>query len=159
MTAVYPGSFDPVTFGHIDIITRASGFVDRLIVAVLGNPSKNVLFTAEERVGHLKEVIVGKSNIEVESFEGLLVDFAKRKDADCIIRGLRAVTDFEYEFQMALTNRSMTGDLETLFISTSTQYLYLSSSIVKEIAKFGGNIDNMVPPEIKRHIQDKYRGI
>jgi len=157
MTAVYPGSFDPTTLGHLDIITRASAFADKLVVAVLNNSAKSALFTAEERVAHVKEVTSGIKNVSVESFEGLLVDFVKKQGAHCVIRGLRAVTDFEYEFQMALTNRSMKTDLETLFIPTSTQYLYLSSNIVREIARFGGNIDNMVPPQIKKYVIEKYK--
>ncbi len=157
MIAVYPGSFDPVTFGHLDIIKRASKFSDKLIVAVLNNSSKTPFFSVEERVEHLKEVTHGMKGIEIVSFSGLLVDFVREKNAQLIIRGLRAVTDFESEFQMALTNRMLANDVETLFISTSTQYLYLSSSIVREVIKFGGNIDAMVPPEIKSHLINKIK--
>lgn len=157
MIAVYPGSFDPMTLGHLDIIKRASKFTDKLIVAVLANSSKNSAFTIEERLEQLKTVTQDMENVEIISFKGLLIDFARENDAKLIIRGLRAVTDFEYEFQMALANRSLLPDTETLFISTSTQYLYLSSSIVKEIAKYGGNIDGMVPPEIKSQIVSKLR--
>jgi len=158
LIAVYPGSFDPTTYGHIDIIARASLFVDRLYVAVLNNSAKNPLFTVEERQAQLRELTAPWPNVEVDSFSGLLVDYARSKDARIIIRGLRAVTDFEYEFQMALTNRSMAQDIETLFISTNTQHLYLSSSIVKEVARFGGNIDEMVPPLIKASLQTKMGG-
>lgn len=157
MVAVYPGSFDPITLGHLDIIKRASKFTDRLIVAVLSNSGKKSFFTAEERVDQLREVIRNRDmqNVSVLSFSGLLIDFVKKNNAGLVIRGLRAVTDFEYEFQMALINRSLLPDIETLFIPTSTQYLYLSSSIVKEIATYGGNIDEMVPPEIKTRLQHK----
>ena len=158
LIAVYPGSFDPTTYGHIDIIARASRFVDRLYVAVLNNSAKNPLFTVEERMAHLRTLAEPWPNVEIDSFSGLLVDYAREQNARIIIRGLRAVTDFEYEFQMALTNRSMAQDIETLFISTNTQHLYLSSSIVKEVARFGGNIDEMVPPLIKESLEEKMRG-
>ena len=149
MTAVYPGSFDPATFGHMDIITRASKLFDHLYVAVLKNSAKKSFFSAEERVEQLSELTNEIKNISVVSFSGLLVDFAKQSDAKIIIRGLRAVTDFEYEFQMALTNKSMADEIETVFVAANTQHLYLSSSIVKEVIINGGNIDNMVPQLIK----------
>lgn len=154
--AVYPGSFDPTTNGHMDIIERASSFVDRLVVGVLENPSKKPLFSVQERVEHIKILTRHLDNVEVIPFSGLLCDFAKSVEAKLVIRGLRAVTDFEYEFQMALTNRSLYEDMETLFIPTSTQFLYLSSSVVKEIAAFGGNVDAMVPSEIKRALEKKF---
>ncbi len=153
--AVYPGSFDPTTNGHLDIIKRAARICDKLIVAVLENPSKEPLFTVEERVKQLEIIVKDFENVEVRSFSGLLVDFAKSVGSNIVIRGLRGVTDFSYEFQMALTNRSMDSEIETLFISADTQYLYFSSSQVKEIAFFGGNIDNMVPPVIKDEINKK----
>ncbi len=153
--AVYPGSFDPTTNGHLDIITRASKLCDKLIVAVLENPSKKPLFTVEERVEHLKIILKDYPNVEVRSFSGLLVDFVKSVGSNIVVRGLRGVTDFSYEFQMALTNRSMDNEIETLFISADTQYLFFSSSQVKEIALFGGNIDNMVPKIIKDEISKK----
>lgn len=156
MIAVYPGSFDPTTYGHIDIIKRASKFSDTLIVAVLNNPNKKSLFTVDERVSHLKSITKDISGIKVESFTGLLVDFAKKNNAELIIRGLRALTDFEYEFKMALTNRELNHNIETLFIPTSTQYLFISSSVVKEIAKFNGDFYKMVPDIVTRDIKIKY---
>ena len=158
LKANYPGSFDPVTHGHLDIITRASKLVDCLVVGILENPNKkNSLFTVDERIEHLKLVTGELENVEVASFKGLLVDFAEKIDAKVVIRGLRAVTDFENEFQMALINRSLHNDIETFFISTSVNYLYLSSSTVKEVAMFGGNIKGMVPPEIEKIVLEKYR--
>ncbi|MCI1931073.1 MAG: pantetheine-phosphate adenylyltransferase [Clostridia bacterium] len=156
--AIYPGSFDPVTNGHLDIIKRASKLVDKLVVSVLENPhKKSSLFTVEERIENLKLVTKDIKNIEISSFRGLLVDYAQQIDAQVIIRGLRAVTDFESEFQMALTNKSLFPNIETLFIPTSIEYLYLSSSTVKEIAMFGGNICGMVPCEIKESVLKKFR--
>ncbi len=155
--AVYPGSFDPTTNGHLDIIKRASGFVDQLVVGVLENPSKTPLFSIRERVEHLKTLTDELKNVEIMPFSGLLSDFVKKVEAKLVIRGLRAVSDFEYEFQMALTNRSLNENLETLFIPTSTQFLYLSSSVVKEIAMFGGDISDMVPERIQSVIIDKFR--
>ena len=155
--AVYPGSFDPTTNGHLDIIKRASGFVDQLVVGVLENPSKTPLFSIRERVEHLKTLTDELKNVEIMPFSGLLSDFVKKVEEKLVIRGLRAVSDFEYEFQMALTNRSLNENLETLFIPTSTQFLYLSSSVVKEIAMFGGDISDMVPEKIQSVIIDKFR--
>ena len=146
--AVYPGSFDPCTNGHIDIISRASRLFDRVIVAVLINNSKSPLFTAEERVEMLKTAVADYSNVEVFSFDGLLVDFMKTVKADIIIKGIRAVSDFEYEFQMALTNHELYNDAETLFIPTSKDYMFLSSSIVKEIAGYGGSLEGLVPDSL-----------
>lgn len=160
--AIYPGSFDPVTNGHLDIIKRAAKLVDKLVVSVLENPHKSgSLFTIDERINHLKRVTKDIENVEISSFNGLLVDYAKQINAQAVIRGLRAVTDFESEFQMALTNRSLMPELETLFIPTSVEYLYLSSSTLKEVAMFGGNICSMVPCEIKQDVLDKYtkRGV
>mgnify|MGYP002528450070 CR=1 FL=1 len=147
-TVVYPGSFDPCTNGHIDIISRASRLFDRVIVAVLINNSKSPLFTAEERVEMLKTAVADYSNVEVFSFDGLLVDFMKAVKADIIIKGIRAVSDFEYEFQMALTNHELYNDAETLFIPTSKDYMFLSSSIVKEIAGYGGSLEGLVPDSL-----------
>lgn len=152
MRAVYPGSFDPTTYGHMDIIERASAFTDELIVAVLNNSTKRAMFTIDQRLEMLKKLTSHLQNVRVASFSGLLVNFAEENAARLIIRGLRAVTDFENEFQMALTNRSLNNNIETLFISTSTQYLFLSSSIVKEVASLGGNVDDMVSPFVKEQL-------
>ncbi len=144
-TAVYPGSFDPCTNGHLDIISRSARIFDRVIVAVLTNSSKTPLFTVEERVELLKSVTEEFPNVEVMSFSGLLVDFMKDVNASIIIKGLRAVSDFEYEFQMALTNSALSNDIETLFMPTRKEYMFLSSSIVKEIAKYGGSLEGLTP--------------
>lgn len=154
--AVYPGSFDPATNGHLDIINRASKIVDKLIVAPLINFSKVHTFSLDERVEHLKILTSHIPNVEVKPFDGLLVNFARENDVKIIIRGLRAVTDFEYEFQMALANRNLANDIETLFVSTSVQYLYLSSGMVKEVARLGGDISNMIPEQIKKHVLEKF---
>ncbi|MBR6400963.1 MAG: pantetheine-phosphate adenylyltransferase [Firmicutes bacterium] len=157
--AVYPGSFDPTTNGHLDVIERAAKIVDKLIVGVLINPNKKGLFTVEERVEQLKSLTQSLPNVEVRSFSGLLVDFARSVDARIVIRGLRAVTDFEYEFQMALTNRSLAGEIETLFIPTSAHYMYVSSSMVKEVASFGKSVEGMVPESIQKQMDEKYKNI
>lgn len=143
--AVYPGSFDPITNGHEDIIKRASGIFDELIVAVLVNPDKKGLFRIEERVELIKKVVAPYPNVKVESFSGLLINFMKAKNAEVIIKGLRALSDFEYEFQMALMNNKLSPTVETLFMMTSAQYSYLSSSAVKQVAMFGGCIKDLVP--------------
>lgn len=156
MTAIYPGSFDPATYGHLDIIKRAAAISDRLIVGILDNPSKNPLFTANEKKRHLEEITKDMENVEIETFSGLLVDFAVEREAKIIIRGLRALTDFEYEFQMALTNRELVNTIETLFVPTSKEYLFLSSSVVKEIASFGGAYDSMVPEIVKVDLKKKF---
>ena len=155
MLAIYPGSFDPMTYGHLDIIKRAAKFCDKLVVAVLNNSVKQPFFSVEEKKEILREAVFDLKNVAVDSFSGLLVDYAKAMGSRIVIRGLRAVTDFEYEFQLALTNRLLAGDLETLFISTSVEYLYLSSSVVKEIAINGGDIEKMVPGNVRRRILDK----
>ncbi|MEI3218370.1 MAG: pantetheine-phosphate adenylyltransferase [Lachnoclostridium sp.] len=155
--AIYPGSFDPVTYGHLDIIRRSSGLVDELIVGVLNNNAKSPLFSVEERVKMLDEVVEDLQNVKVVPFEGLLVEFAKRMDAKMIVRGLRAITDFEYELQMAQTNQKLSGDLETVFLTTSLQYSYLSSTTVKEVAAFGGDISQFVPETVIDRIQEKIR--
>ena len=143
--AICPGSFDPVTLGHLDIIRRASQMFDKVIVAVLVNPEKNPSFTAEERLDMIRRVITDIPNVEVECFEGLLADYARLKNAHTIVKGLRAVTDFEYEFQMALINRKLNPEADTVFLTTSSQHMYLSSSMVKSIASFGGDISDFVP--------------
>ena len=146
--AIYPGSFDPITLGHQDIIERAAKMFDKLIVAVLINRAKSPLFSADERVKMIQMVTGHIDNVEVRSFDGLSVDFAESMGAKVIVRGLRAVTDFEYELQMAQTNRAMKHDIDTIFLTTDLRYAYLSSSIVKEVASYGGQIDLFLPPEI-----------
>ena len=155
-TAIYPGSFDPVTFGHIDIIKRASAMVDKLIIGVLRNSAKTPLFSVEERVNMLKEVTEGIDNIEIQSFDGLLIDFAKSVDAHIIVRGLRAVTDFEYELQLAQTNKAVYPDIDTLFLVTSVVYSYLSSSVVREIASYNGDISKFVPECVTEKLKEKF---
>ncbi len=150
--AVCPGSFDPVTKGHLDIISRASKLFDKVIVLVSVNPKKQASFTAEERVELLKTVTKNIPNVEVESFTGLLADYVTQKGATAIVKGLRAVTDFEYEFQQALANKKLCPTAETVFLVTSAENMYLSSSVVKQIAYFGGEISDFVPPEIEEII-------
>ncbi len=157
-TAVYPGSFDPVTNGHLDIIRRASKMFDRLIIAVLNNSSKSPLFSTEERVKMLNEVTQGLSNCSVESFGGLTIDYCHQKNAQFIVRGLRAVTDFEYELQIAQTNRVIAADIDTVFLTTNLKYSYLSSSIVKEIAGYDGDISAFVDRRVAQRIKAKIRG-
>ncbi len=154
--AVYPGSFDPCTNGHLDVIKRASKLFDKVIVAVLTNNSKNPLFSVEERANMLRLVTKDMDNVKIDTFSGLLVDYMKKIDSRVIIKGIRAVSDFEYEFQMALTNRTLYGDLETLFLHTSQEYMFLSSSIVKEIAKYGGSLDGLVPGDLIPIIKDRF---
>lgn len=146
--AVYPGSFDPCTNGHLDVIKRASKLFDKVIVAVLINDTKQPLFSAEQRVQMLRIAAEDLDNVEVNSFSGLLVDFMKKVNSQIIIKGIRAVSDFEYEFQMALTNKTLYEDLETLFLHTSKEYMFLSSSIVKEIAKYNGSLEGLVPKNL-----------
>ena len=153
---IYPGSFDPITLGHLDIILRSSKIVDKLIIGVLNNSTKKPLFTVNERVNMIREVTKGIENVEVESFEGLLVDFADLKEAGLIVRGLRAITDFDYELQLAQTNNKINPHVDTLFLTTSVEYSYLSSSIVKEIAKYGGDITQLVPESIVPLVYEKY---
>ncbi len=152
---VYPGSFDPITYGHLDIITRSSKLFDKLYIGVLNNSSKNSLFTAQERVEMIKKVTGGITNIEIAAFDGLLVDYADLVHANAIVRGLRAVTDFEYEIQIAQTNHRLNPNVDTVFLTTSTKYAYLSSSIVKEIASYDGDISQFVPEVIIDTIYNK----
>jgi len=154
---IYPGSFDPVTFGHLDIIERSSKMFDKLIVGVLYNKSKKALFSAEERVKMIRSVTGHLCNVEVTSFEGLSVDFARAQGAHVLVRGLRAVTDFEYELQMAQTNHAISPDIDTIFLTTDLKYAYLSSSIVKEVAAFDGNIDIFVPADIVPLVKEKLK--
>ena len=155
LRAVYPGSFDPVTCGHLDIIRRSRSLADELIVGVLNNKAKTPLFSVEERVKMLEEMTKNMPGVKVVPFEGLLIDFAKEMSAGIVVRGLRAVTDFEYELQMAQTNNKLSPELETVFLTTSLEYSYLSSTIVKEVAAFGGDISQFVPETIERRIQEK----
>ena len=156
VTAVYPGSFDPVTYGHLDVIQRAAARFDRLIVACLRNATKAPLFDLDERVELLGKVTADLGNVEVAVFEGLLVDFCKDRGVRLIVKGLRAVSDFEYELQMAQMN-SRLGDVETLFLSTSPVYSFLSSSLVKEVARFGGDVADFVPPVVAEHLERRLR--
>lgn len=155
MIYVYPGSFDPITNGHLDIITRASKLCDKLIVAVGRNESKKPSFTVEERIDFIKSSLDGRDDIVVTSFSGLLADFVRQTGAKTVIKGLRAMSDFEYEFQMALLNKNLEPDMETLFMMTNVNYSYLSSSAVKEIAKNGGNIEGLVPECIREKVMNK----
>jgi pantetheine-phosphate adenylyltransferase len=157
-TAIYPGSFDPVTNGHLSIIIRAAGLFDRVIVAALKNNSKNPAFTETEKVEMINMVVKesGLTNVEVVAFSGLLADYCKEVGASYIVKGLRAMSDFEYEFQMALTNKKINPDVETVFLSTNSENMYLSSSIVKEVARYGGDISGFVPPCIEEKIKQKF---
>lgn len=155
--AVCPGSFDPATNGHIDIIERAAKLFDKVIVAVLNNPRKQPLFSVDERVEILKKACNHMENVEIDSFSGLLTDYAKSRNANAIVKGLRAVSDFEYELQMALMNKKLNPEIETVFIMTSSRYSYLSSSIVKEVAKFGGCIRDLVPEIIESEIIKRFK--
>ena len=155
-TAIYPGSFDPVTRGHLDIIERAAKTTDKLIVAVLNNGAKNSLFSVEERVKMLEEETKDIPNVEIRSFNGLLVEFAAQCDANVIIRGLRAITDFEYELQMSQTNRVLNHNIDTLFLTADLKYSYVSSSTVKEVARFGGDISSFVTPNIANYVMKKF---
>lgn len=154
--AIYPGSFDPVTFGHLDMIKRSAAIVDELIVGVLNNSAKNSLFSVDERVSMLKELTKDIPNVTVDSFDGLLVDYMKKSGATIIVRGLRAVTDFEYELQIAQTNHVEYPEVETIFLTTNLKYSYLSSSVVREFAAYGGDISNFVPPQFIDRIYEKY---
>lgn len=154
--AIYPGSFDPVTNGHLDMIGRSAKLVDELVVGVLNNSAKNALFSVDERVSMLEEMTSHLENVKIGSFRGLLVDYAKSIGATIIIRGLRAVTDFEYELQIAQTNHEVDTDIETIFLTTRLEYAYLSSTIVKEFASYGGDISHFVPEQLAGRIYAKY---
>ena len=156
LTALCPGTFDPVTNGHIDVVERAAGLFDHVIVAVIDNPNKEPMFTAEERVGMLKEALGGLSNVEGASFGGLLVDYARQRGIGIIVKGLRAVSDFDYELQMAQMNRHLSG-VETCFVPTNPQWSYLSSSLVKEVAQLGGDVSALVPSHVLPLLQEKLR--
>lgn len=154
--AVYPGSFDPITYGHLDIINRGLKVFDEIIVAVACNSQKNALFSFDERVDMIRQVIGGQERVTVDTFTGLLIDYVAHRKAHVVIRGLRAISDFEYEFQIAQMNSCISQNVETLFMMTSLQYGYLSSSIVKEVCSLNGNIDGFVPPEVKAALRSKY---
>ena len=154
--AVYPGSFDPVTYGHLDIIARSAEIMDELVVGVLMNQAKTPLFSVEERVNMLHSMTKNISNVRIESFSGLSVDFARKEGAGFFIRGLRAITDFDYELQMSQTNRIMAPEIDTIFLTTSLQYAYLSSTTVKEVASYGGDISNFVPPLVEKAVMEKF---
>lgn len=153
--AVYPGSFDPITNGHLDIINRAAKLYDKVIVGVLNNSSKNPMFSASERKAMIDEVIKDIPNVSCDTFSGLLVDFAKKNGATVIIKGLRTVADFEYEFQMALLNKALNPEYETMFMMTDSKYSYISSSMVKDVAKYNGELNGLVPPSVILEIKEK----
>jgi len=157
--AVYPGSFDPITFGHIDIIERAAGLFDRLVVAVATNPLKKGLFTVEERLALLREVLADYPNAEAGCFTGLTVKYAEKSGAQALIRGLRAISDFENEFMMALTNKKLVPAVETIFLMTRAEFSFISSSAVREVASFGGCVRDMVPLPVERALRTKFAGL
>lgn len=154
-TAIYPGSFDPVTHGHLDIVNRAAEIFDRVVIAVLENPSKKPLFTTQERVGMIRKSLGERPGVEVSTFNGLTIDYARSVGARVIVRGLRAVSDFESEFQMALMNRRLNPDVVTVFIPTSLRHLFLSSSLIKELSAFGGDISEFVPAHVVQPLQQR----
>ena len=157
--AIYPGSFDPVTNGHIDIIVRGLKIFDRIVVGILNNPEKNPLFTVTERKAMLEASLKSFANVEVDTFDGLLVDYALQRGAQAILRGMRAVSDFEYEFQMALMNRRLNREIQTVFLMTGLRWIFTSSSIIKEAARFGGNINGMVPKVVNQQLQRKFAAL
>lgn len=157
--AIYPGSFDPVTNGHLDIVERGLKLFDKIIVAIMTNPGKKFLFPLEERREMLVESMKDFSNVEIDAFDGLTVDYANQRKAQAILRGLRALSDFEYEFQMALMNRRLNREVQTVFLMTGLRWIYTSSSIIKQAAQFGGSIKGMVPPLVEKKIRERYRQI
>lgn len=156
--AVYPGTFDPVTFGHIDLIKRASRIFDKVIVAVAHNTSKGVLFGVDERIAMLKDASKGLRNVSINAFDGLVVDYVKSTGANVMIRGLRMISDFEYEFQMALTNRKLAGDIETIFMMPHEEYSYVSSKLIKEAASLGADVGKFIPKRAQAALKRKLRG-
>jgi pantetheine-phosphate adenylyltransferase len=158
-TAIYPGTFDPITYGHIDVIERAVKMFKRVVVLVARNTTKSPLFSDDERIAMIKEVFKKNKNVDVDGFDGLLVEYAKRRGSTVIIRGLRAMSDFEYEFQMALTNRKLDGSIDTVFLVPHERYTYLNSTIVREVAMLGGDVSDFVPPSIRRHLTAKVKSL
>jgi pantetheine-phosphate adenylyltransferase len=157
ITAIYPGTSDPVTFGHVDVISRAAGIFDRVVIGVVANPQhKQPMFSLDERVGFLRDALVDLENVEVDVFSELVVDFARRWDAKVIVKGLRVISDFEWEFQMNQLNRTLAPDIETVYVMASPQVSFVSSSGVKEIASFGGNVDELVPEPVARRFAELY---
>lgn len=159
MIAVYPGSFDPITYGHIDIIERSSKKFEKIIVSVLNNPAKKPMFSVNERVKFIEEATKHLDNVIVDSFSGLLIDYVKQNDISIIVKGLRSTTDFEYELQMALTNKCLDQNIETVFLMTSSNYIYLSSSLVKDVVKFNGDVSKFVPPVVREAVIRKIKGV
>ena len=155
LTALCPGTFDPVTNGHLDIVRRAARLFDRVVVAVVENPAKQPMFPLEERVTMLKEAVTDMTGVEIDSFSGLLVDYARQREVDAIVKGLRAVTDFDYELQMAQMNRHLSG-VETCFVPTSPEWSYLSSSLVREVARYGGDVSRLVPPHVNEALKERH---
>ena len=156
-TALCPGSFDPPTNGHIDVIERASRYFDSVVVAVIANPSKQPLFTLEQRSDMLRDALTHVDNVEISSFDGLLVDFAKDRDLGVVVKGLRAISDFEYELQMAQMNSNLSPGLDTMFMTAKPEWAFLSSSLVKEVARYGGSIEGLVPPGVAKALQEAFR--
>ena len=154
--AIYPGTFDPITNGHLSIVRRGLKIFDKIIIAILNNPNKIPLFTIEERIEMIQEALKGMPNIEIDTYNGLLVDYAVEKGACVILRGLRALSDFEYEFQMALMNRKLNRDIQSVFLMTDYKWFYTSSTIIKEAASFGGDVSGLVPPIVNKKLKEKY---
>jgi len=154
--AIYPGSFDPITNGHIDMVERGLRLFDKIIICILCNPGKETLFTIEERLEMIRKSLKKFSNIEIDSFDGLLVDYGAKRNADAILRGMRAVSDFEYEFQLALMNRKLNRKIQTVFLMTGFRWIFTSSSIIKEAARFGGDVTGMVPPIVNQKLKKKF---
>lgn len=155
--AIYPGSFDPITNGHVDIIKRALEIFDKILIAVLENPQKEPLFTTKERMDMIKEIFADRKDVEVKSFHGLLVEFAKKNNVKIVIRGLRAISDFEYEFQMALMNRKLNPEIETFFMMPNVKYSFLSSNLVKEVFELGGCLKDLVPEQVENKLRGKFK--